>query len=536
MRNMNTLKLSNFFIFFLIVLQSGTEIEGYNILCIFPSISYSHQKPMLAVSEALARKGHNVTAITLNPNKKLNLKNYRQVDANSLYEVWARLQSSVGFSLQQRMTAFEVVKGFVDSSEIMNRAMLYHPAIDGFARELESSNTTYDVVIYEALIYTSLLGMVLQNGKPLPPTIGLLTLSVFSDADWFMGNPFAESYIPTLNVPFNDQMTFYQRLYSLMVILYTWLQVTYKCRPIQEALMKERFGQNLPSIEEIERNRSMLFYLNDFTTGYLRPVQQNTIFVGPINVENQPVEPLPQDLQEWMDGAEEGVIYFSLGSNMKGTSFPAEKRAAFIDAFSRLDKFRVLWKWEDDRLPDQPSNTLIRKWLPQNSILAHPKTKLFISQMGHQSSQEAINFAIPMLGIPIYGDQLQNALKFEKDGISIHMDIEDVDFNANVYNNIQRLLTNITYKQSMLRLQRLSRDKPMSAADTAVWWVEYVARHKGAPHLRPTVLDLPWYQVYLIDIILFVLAVLAVIILSLFMLLKMLCRCRTKADKKVKVN
>lgn len=530
------MKLLNFFVFVLVVLQSGFEkCKGYNILCIFPSVSYSHQKPMLAVSEALARKGHNVTAITLNPNKKMNLKNYRQIDANSLYGIWAKLHSDVGFSLQKRMTAFEVVKGFAASTEHFNRALLYHPAIDGFAREIEATNATYDVVIYEAIIYTSLIGMVLQNGAPLPPTIGLLTLSVFSDADWYMGNPLAEAYIPTLNTPFTDHMTFYQRLYSLAIILYTWYELSYRSRPIQEALMKERYGAGLPSIEEIERNRSMLFYLNDFTTSYLRPVQQNTVFVGPINVENQPVDALPQDLQKWMDEAEEGVIYFSLGSNMKGTSFPAEKRAAFIEAFSRLDKIRVLWKWEDEKLPNQPNNTLIRKWFPQNSILAHPKTKLFISQMGHQSSQEAINFAVPMLGIPIYGDQQQNAQKLEREGVSLFLDIVDDNFNSDVYKNIQRILSDNTFKQNMIRLQWLSRDKPMSAADTAVWWVEYVARHKGAAHLRPAVLDLPWYQVYLVDIFLFFTIIFSVMILFLYMLLKILF-CRSNISKKVKVN
>ncbi|KAJ4430001.1 hypothetical protein ANN_22205, partial [Periplaneta americana] len=30
--------------------------------------------------------------------------------------------------------------------------------------------------------------------------------------------------------------------------------------------------------------------------------------------------------------------------------------------------------------------------------------------------------------------------------------------------------------------------------DRAVWWVEYVIRHKGARHLRSAALELMWYQ------------------------------------------
>jgi len=44
----------------------------------------------------------------------------------------------------------------------------------------------------------------------------------------------------------------------------------------------------------------------------------------------------------------------------------------------------------------------------------------------------------------------------------------------------------------------------MSALDTAIFWTEYVIRHKGAPHLRPAILDLAWYQYLLLDVIAFI--------------------------------
>jgi glucuronosyltransferase len=37
--------------------------------------------------------------------------------------------------------------------------------------------------------------------------------------------------------------------------------------------------------------------------------------------------------------------------------------------------------------------------------------------------------------------------------------------------------------------------------EQAVFWTEYVIRHKGAPHMRSAVLDLTWYQYYLLDVI-----------------------------------
>jgi glucuronosyltransferase len=47
---------------------------------------------------------------------------------------------------------------------------------------------------------------------------------------------------------------------------------------------------------------------------------------------------------------------------------PESTRNAFLEAFSKL-KQRVLWKWESDTLPGQPSNVKLGKWLPQSDIL-----------------------------------------------------------------------------------------------------------------------------------------------------------------------
>lgn len=75
-----------------------------------------------------------------------------------------------------------------------------------------------------------------------------------------------------------------------------------------------------------------------------------------------------QDIQTYLDNAKEGVIYFSLGSNLKSSMMPEEKTNALISGFSKLP-YNVLWKWETESLPNQPSNVKISKWFPQSDIL-----------------------------------------------------------------------------------------------------------------------------------------------------------------------
>jgi glucuronosyltransferase len=77
-----------------------------------------------------------------------------------------------------------------------------------------------------------------------------------------------------------------------------------------------------------------------------------------------------QDLQNFLDEAKYGVIYFSLGSTARSDHLPEEKRRAFLQAFSELPQ-KILWKWESDSLPGQPANVKAAKWLPQQDVLGN---------------------------------------------------------------------------------------------------------------------------------------------------------------------
>lgn len=97
----------------------------------------------------------------------------------------------------------------------------------------------------------------------------------------------------------------------------------------------------------------------------------------------KPPKALPAALQEFIDSSEHGVILFSLGSFLQSSDLPKEKVDIFLKAFSKL-KQRVIWKYEDESLV-APPNVLIKKWLPQSDILAHPNVVLFITHGGNST-------------------------------------------------------------------------------------------------------------------------------------------------------
>jgi glucuronosyltransferase len=59
----------------------------------------------------------------------------------------------------------------------------------------------------------------------------------------------------------------------------------------------------------------------------------------------------------------------------------------------------------------------------------------------------------------------------------------------------------LRYRENVKRLSRIYRDQPLTPLEQAVFWTEYVIRHKGARHMRSAVLDLSWYQYFLLDVI-----------------------------------
>lgn len=178
------------------------------------------------------------------------------------------------------------------------------------------------------------------------------------------------------------------------------------------------------------------------------------------------------------------------------------------------------------------NNTLIVDWMPQKDLLGHPQTKVFVAHGGTNGVQEAIYHGVPVLGIPLFFDQYDNLLRLQERGAGKIIQLSDVNGHS-FEQGITEVLHKDSYRQNMQRLSRLHRDQPMAPMDQAVFWVEYVMRHKGAPHLRTEAYQMPWYSYYCLDVLLLLLTALTVLLLSTWAMFRFLC-CRSKRKTKTK--
>jgi len=67
------------------------------------------------------------------------------------------------------------------------------------------------------------------------------------------------------------------------------------------------------------------------------------------------------------------------------------------------------------------------------------------------------------------------------------------------------------------------RDQPDNPLDKAVFWTEYVLRHKGAKHMKSAGADLKWFQLCLLDVYAAIFAPLAILMWIFLRILRCCC-------------
>lgn len=81
-------------------------------------------------------------------------------------------------------------------------------------------------------------------------------------------------------------------------------------------------------------------------------------------------------------------------------------------------------------------------------------------------------------------------------------------------------LTLFRYRQRAKQLGDQVRDTPMTPVETAVWWIEYAIRNRGAEHLKYKGAKISLFEYFLLDVILLHVFVLILIVLLIVFLVK----------------
>lgn len=77
-----------------------------------------------------------------------------------------------------------------------------------------------------------------------------------------------------------------------------------------------------------------------------------------------------QKLQNFMDEATSGFVYFNFGTVLNVTSIPKPSLKTIITVLGRL-KQRILFRWINNNTQGFPDNFYVDSWFPQRVILSN---------------------------------------------------------------------------------------------------------------------------------------------------------------------
>ncbi|XP_026200006.1 UDP-glucuronosyltransferase 2B17-like [Anabas testudineus] len=515
-----------------VLLCSSSLINGGKVL-VFP-VDGSHWINMKVIIEGLHSRGHKVAV--LRPSDTWYIKpdspHYKTININSSFgydekgfgsfvttmitmqregaSVWSQI--SINYELMIQMHE-------------MNKKLLQ--TVEGMLENKKLMQSLRDAK-YDLLLTDPMNGGGAFVGHRLGlPLVFNVRWTVQGDGHYVIA-PSPLSYVPVPGAMQTDKMTFTQRVKNVFYYLFTCFYVQIIINPIYKPFVHRHFGSDVHYME-LFQSADIWLMRNDFTFEFPRPTMPNVVYMA--GFQCKPSKPLSKDLEDFVQSSgEHGVIVMTLGSLVK--KFPEDIAEEIAAAFAQLPQ-KVIWRHTGKRPSTLGNNTLLLDWLPQNDLLGHPKTKVFVAHGGTNGIQEAIYHGVPLVGLPLMFDQHDNFFRMEARGVAKVLDIATVN-RDNFLEALRKVLYEPSYRDKMKTLSNLHRDQPMKPMDLAMFWIEFVMRHKGAPHLRTESYKMSKIQYYSIDVVAFLLTVVLLVFTVFISLVRFLCRkvfCRSKVKK-----
>ncbi|XP_041479192.1 UDP-glucuronosyltransferase 2B13-like isoform X2 [Lytechinus variegatus] len=370
-------------------------------------------------------------------------------------------------------------------------------------------------MIEQNLNWTRNLTMV--SVSPTPPQAIFLYL---------IGSAYNPSYQPELMSGITNKMTFFQRVSNFLQTAQFMILAHLFTGPFYSDVAKN-VGLNPDSADFYNWHKRIDLSLlsMDFSSEFPFPLAPNIIPVGGLTAS--PGRELDQELEDFMQSSgDDGVILFTLG-----TYFSAVAKLTpgfvemFADAFGRLPQ-KVIWQLVDPPNDlELPSNIKLMPWVPQNDLLGHPKTRVFMYQGGNNGFQEACYHGVPIAIIPLYGDQYDVAARVVGRGMGRKLDKNNLNAEV-IYGILKDLINDPKYRNVAKHVSAVNRNNPMTARERAAFWIDHVIKY-GGDYLRSPAGELPFVVYHSLDVVAFIFSIICLLLAFIsYTLLLCLRSCR----------
>ncbi|XP_042559881.1 UDP-glucuronosyltransferase 2B31-like [Clupea harengus] len=491
--------------------------SGGNVL-VFP-LDGSHWVNMKVIIEELHSRGHSITVVRASDSWyiKEESSHYSAITIPTAggfdEEFFGTFVNRLLYIRKEQkfwsnlMFELEVIEKLSEMHQKMCEMMAMMFEDEALMKSL--TDAKFDVVLTDPAVGG---GVFLARRLSLPLVLNV-RWTVHGEAHYAIA-PSPLSYVPYPRIELTDKMTFFQRVQNMLTYAFGFFQWQMIVAPHYTAFCKRFFGPEVDYFS-LFQDADIWLMRNDFTFDFPRPTMPNVVYMS--GFQCKPARPLPVDLEEFVQSSgEHGVIIMSLGTLF--AELPSDITEEIAAAFAQLPQ-KVIWRHKGAKPSSLGNNTLLVDWMPQNDLLGHPKTKVFVAHGGTNGVQEAISHGVPIVGLPLVLDQPDNLFKMEVRGTAKVVDVATLD-RAVFVEALRAVLYEPSYRENMQRLSRIHHDQPIKPLDRAIFWIEFVMRHGGAPHLRTQSFRMSWMAYHSIDVILTLLMALVLLLLIMFLAIK----------------
>ena len=481
-----------------------------------PGPHYSHVNFFSTAGRALQDDGHEVYVLTVpkyGPNiKKHGLKHF----------LHGHVRNDIHANVEKQSEKF--VKGYVNILDIFRIVV---PLMSELCKDFQRNellmnqirDLKFDLVINDAtMFYTCFYAISYRFG------LRYMSMTAIHDP-WSLGVSGLPSIEPSQLTPYSNKMSFFQRMINL--VPFTILSLNPVSFFYSEEHLKE-FAPHRPykSLKQLVAESAITLVNHDVTcVGYPRVSAPNYIFIGGSSAKK--ADPLPQDLQEFADGAKDGLIILSFGSVKALHAVWKNLKPTMMNVLSKLTQ-RAIIQYGLDDVDEAPKNVKLVKWLPQNDLLGHPNTKVFITHGGNNGQLEAVYHGVPVLTMPFTGDQQSNSIQAQSRGFGLVLDKLTMT-ESDLYNALTEIINNKKYSENIKKCSEIMKSMP-SSHETTVFWVNHILRF-GGEHLRSPAIDMPMYQILMLDVFAFLALVVMLVVTCITYACRFMCRACKKSEK-----
>ncbi|KAF1752960.1 hypothetical protein GCK72_019515 [Caenorhabditis remanei] len=209
--------------------------------------------------------------------------------------------------------------------------------------------------------------------------------------------------------------------------------------------------------------------------------------------------------EEWgrfvNDPKSKGTILVAFGTIIDWRFAPEEKFEIFLNVLNKLTDYRVIWSMKGDRPEGLLDHVKVSSWVPQQQILNHEKTVLFLSHGGLKSVKEAVCSATPSIFMPMFAEQMRNAWLAKSKGFARILNKFHLS-ETYLENHIREVVEHKAYQVNAEHFLSTFADLPMPALDEAAFKFKRLFKYNGKmpKYFYPKAIDLSYLTALNLDI------------------------------------